>query len=119
MDNEGQVECVKCGGKGYGAPMTKPNWQCDSTPSLIVTDPALIEVYEPVVWKRFHVGVRMGSQGMSLKVTDGGSRRIRAEVEKAGEGSYYEFDYWAHENCLIYKTVSKGSLKDWIAQNGG
>jgi hypothetical protein len=42
--------------------------------------------------KRFHVGVRMGGNGLSVKVTDGGSRRIRAALDKY-PGSVYHFDY--------------------------
>ena len=43
----------------------------------------------PVEVKRFHVAVRLGSQGFSLKVSDGGSRRIRREVAKAGAGAFF------------------------------
>ena len=51
--------------------------------------------------KRFHVGVRMGSNGLALKVTDGGSRRIRREVSKAGEGAYYAFDYLTQDAIIL------------------
>jgi hypothetical protein len=49
--------------------------------------------------KRFRVGVRMGSQRMSLKVTDGGTRRIRAACDKF-PGSSYHFDYSTQEAVI-------------------
>jgi len=52
--------------------------------------------------KRFRVGLRMGSQGFLIKVTDGGSRRIRREVSKAGEGAFFVFDY-SEQSAVIMK----------------
>lgn len=51
--------------------------------------------------KRFKVGARVGSQGMTLKVTDGGTRKIRAACAKAGPDSFYEFDYETQE-AVVY-----------------
>lgn len=51
--------------------------------------------------KRFHIGLRMGSQGLIVKVTDGGTRRIRHEVAKAGDGAYYTFDYGTQEAVIM------------------
>lgn len=97
------------------SPFPKPSWKVGNTPAVI-TDPADIEVYGAVEVKRFRVGIRMGGNGLSLKVTDGGSNRIRREVAKAGDGAYYEFDYVTQE-AVIFKTTSLGSLKDWIKKN--
>lgn len=87
-----------------GAPVTKPNWQCANEPVRKITDPAEIDVVTAEVVKRFHVGTRWGD-GLSIKVTDGGSRRIRSEVakaaEKTGKQAWYEFDYGSYENALI------------------
>lgn len=84
-----------------GTPYPKPSWWCSDKPSEIVTDPNQVKLSQDIEVKRFHVGVRTGSQGMSLKVTDGGSRRIRAAVEKAGDGSYHEFDYDTQEAVIM------------------
>ena len=69
--------------------------------------------------KRFHVGVRPGSQGLSLKVTDGGSRRIRAEVAKAErvhkKSAWHVFDYEDHNNAVIMVEGDRVSLTDWMA----
>jgi hypothetical protein len=100
-----------------GEPYTKPNWQCANTPEKIITDPAEIEVFEGYEHKRFHVGTRGSGNGLSIKVTDAGSRRIRAEVEKAGDGAYYVFDYDDEKNCVIMKSRVYGSLKKWMEEN--
>lgn len=50
---------------------------------------------------------------MTLKVTDGGSRRIRAAVSKAGEGSWYTFDYSTQE-AVILKPSSLTTLGAWL-----
>lgn len=75
-----------------GKPYAKPTWQAESTASRHITSDADVEVIVPREVKRFHVAVRAGNNRMSLKVTDGGSRKIRAAVDAAGEGAYYQFD---------------------------
>jgi hypothetical protein len=88
-----------------GAPVTKPNWQCANEPSRKITNVAEVDVVTAQEVKRFHVGTRMGGSGLSVVVTDGGSRRIRSEVAKAenkhGKPAWYEFDYGSHENVVI------------------
>jgi hypothetical protein len=59
----------------------------------------------------------MGSQGLSIKVTDGGTRRIRAAVAKAKEqygDAWYEFDYGNYENAVILAPDKSISLKNFI-----
>lgn len=93
--------------KTDGTPSEKPSWQASNTPERIITDAADVVVDVPKLVKRFHVAVRMGDQGMSLKLTDGASRRVRREVEKAGDEAWHEFDYDT-QDALIYapdKTV--------------
>ena len=53
---------------------------------------------------------------MSLKVTDGGSRRIRREVMKACEGAFYVFDYSSQE-AVIMAPASNMPLLDWQSAN--
>ena len=83
-----------------GLPLAKPTWQAADGPARIITDAADIEVITRREVKRFRVGVRMGSQGMTFKVTDGGTRKIRAAVDKAGEGADYAFDYESQEAVI-------------------
>ena len=94
-------------------PYEKPNWQCTAMPQKTITDPDKIEVIIPVEVKRFHVAVRIGGQGFSIKVSDGGTRRIHKEVEKAGEGAYYAFDYDDYDNAVIMKPGDSCSLTEW------
>ncbi len=82
-----------------GKPATKPGWQFADKPEH-VTDIERYEVVVDKILKSFKVGVRAG-RGMNLEVTGSGSRRIRNEVQKAGAGAYYLFDYNAEKNCII------------------
>jgi len=95
---------------------TKPNWRAGEI-ERIITDPAEVIVLEPKIVQRFHVAVRQGGEGLLSKVTDGGSRRIRAAVAKAGDEAWYEFDYGDYENCLILVPGNKTPLVEWIARN--
>ena len=99
----------------------KPDWKCGDDPMLI-TDPDTVGVASSVEVKRFHVAVRMGSQGMCLKVTDGGSNRIMREVAKAeqkyGDGkAWYCFDYGDYDNAVIMADTDIVSLTEWRKRN--
>jgi len=96
-----------------GKPTTKPNWQCANEPVRIITDINDVEVCVDREVKRFHVATRLGSQGLMIKVTDGGSRKIRKEVEKAGKGAYHVFDYGNYENAVIMAPEKTLSLTEW------
>ena len=83
-----------------GKPTGKPHWKFGNEPEIVTTaDDVTLNVDREV--KRFHVAVRMGSQGLSLKCTDASTARIHREVEKAGDGAYYLFDYGDEKNCII------------------
>jgi ribosomal protein S6 len=92
-------------------PTAKPHWSVANTPRVI-TDAKQVLVAKDKEVRRFHVAVRMGGQGLSLKVTDGGTRRIRAAVAKAGEGAYYTFDYDTQE-AVIWVCEQTVSLPKW------
>lgn len=94
----------------------KPTWQAADEPERIITsvDDVVVSVDKEV--KRFHVAVRHGSQGLSLKVSDGGSRRIRREVEKAGKGAYHVFDYLDYNNAVIMAPETEMTLREWYEQ---
>jgi hypothetical protein len=94
---------------------TKPSWKSRSEPSRKIIDPAEVVVIEYEVAKRFHVAVRMGAQGLSIKVTDGGSRRIRRELSKV-ENATYTFDYGSYENAVILKPKATVPLLEWMKQ---
>lgn len=100
------------GDNGDRTPYPKPHWKSASEPSRIITDPADVEVMADKEVKRFRVGIRPGSNGMSMKVTDGGTRRIRAAAAKAGDTAHYEFDYETQE-AVIYVADKIVSLNEW------
>jgi hypothetical protein len=67
-----------------------------------------------MTWKevrRFRVGVRRGD-GLSFKLTDGATRKLRAAVANAGELATYRFDYEMQEAVVLVpdKTVP---LNQW------
>ncbi len=96
-----------------GTSVTKPTWEVGNEPERIIMDLAEVLVSKDVEVKRFRVGIRLGSQGLSYKVTDGGSRRIRSAVAKAGEGAYHLFDYSSQE-AVIMKPDSQIPLLEFL-----
>lgn len=88
-------------GTKYG----KPHWKVGEKPDEVITDPARIEVVTYREFKRFHVAVRRGAQGLSLKVSDGGTRRINSTLAKAEREGYenpvYQFDYSTQEAVIL------------------
>jgi hypothetical protein len=86
-------------GKDY----PKPHWSVAL--DRIVTDISEFRfVKEMREVKRFHVAIRMGNQGLMLKLTDASTRRVREACvrmkEKYGESPCYHFDYDTQE-CVI------------------
>ncbi len=105
-----------------GKVYTKPNWQCDSAPEQHITSVDDVAVYTDKEVKRFHVATRMGGSGLSVKVTDAGTRRIRAEVAKAaekyGKEAWYVFDYGDDKNCVIMIQDELVPLAQWLEKHG-
>jgi hypothetical protein len=99
----------------------KPNWQSEEVP-VVYTDPEMVVVDTSKEVKRFKVGVRVGGNGLTLKVTDGGSRRIRKAVGKAveeyGKEAWYRFDYETQE-AVILVAVESVTLKEWMVRGKG
>jgi hypothetical protein len=97
-----------------GNPMKKQDWRMEEAPSLTITDPMKVVVDVPKEIKRFRVAVKMGGQGLMLKCSDAASRRIHRECQKAGEGSWHEFDYATQEAVIFVPGESK-ALPEYIA----
>jgi hypothetical protein len=100
-----------------GNPTRKQDWRMEESPSLVITDPAKVVVDVPRELKRFRVAVRVGSQGLTLKCSDAASRRICRECVKAGEDSWYEFDYGTQE-AVIFVPGESQPLPGFIAGKG-
>jgi hypothetical protein len=101
-------------------PYPKPHWKAADDPILIESaDDVLIVVPKEI--KRFHVAVRVGSQGLSLKLTDASSARLRREVSKLNErraerDAWHEFDYSTQE-AILYVPSESLSLPEWLAKH--
>jgi hypothetical protein len=93
----------------------KPHWKVGSEPKRVIFDASEVEVRTFELAKRFHVGVRMGGNGLALKVTDGGTRRINRELAKTGDGATYSFDHET-QDALIFRTKGSQPLTDWLAE---
>jgi len=81
-----------------GTPFQKPAWNVER--AEVITDIArfkFVDAWREV--KRFHVAVRPGSQGLSLKCTTGSTNRIMAALAKY-PGSRYRFDYMMQEAVI-------------------
>ena len=90
---------------------TRPNWECGQTPDEIITSTEEIEVISYREVKRFHVGLRRGS-GMSIDLTPAAAKRVKREIEKAGEGASYKFDY-EHQDAVILVPDKIVTLKEY------
>jgi hypothetical protein len=81
-----------------GQTSCKPSWSVRA--GEIITDLSRFRFVKS--WtevKRFRIGIRMGRQGLLIKVTDGGIRRIDAALNKYPE-SRYVFDYETQEAVI-------------------
>jgi len=96
-----------------GKPMPRQDWRMEQTPSQTITDPADVVVDVPKEVKRFRVAIKAGAQGMRLKCSDASSRRIRRDCEKAGEESWYKFDY-ATQEAVIFVPGETKPLPEFI-----
>jgi len=104
-----------------GTPKTeKPHWGAGGI-IRVITDPAEVEVSIPKEVNRFHVAVRRGTNGLTLKLTDASSRRVRhavarAEVEHGT--AWYEFDYGS-QDVVIFAAGETMPLAEWAGRRVG
>ena len=112
----------------WSAPVNDENGNPKEKPShyagkviRIVTDINDIYVAVPKEWKRFHVATRMGGNGMRMKVTAGGSRRINSAKAKAAEecgDAWHEFDFEDYKNAVIFVPDTVTPLSEWEVNSG-
>lgn len=76
----------------------KPRW--DRGEPTLVTDIADFKFATMREVKRFRVGLRMGAQGMMVKLTDAATARVRKACADAGPESCYRFDYDTQEAVI-------------------
>jgi hypothetical protein len=105
-----------------GTVMKKLSWEAAEVPRVI-TDPAEVLVSIDTEIKRFEISTheistQESSDGLYTKLTDACSERIRREVEKAGENSYYGFDYETRE-VIIYQNEKLIPITEYVQQTLG
>lgn len=83
-----------------GKPAGKPNWQSDSQPERLITNPDEVEVVTGKEVRRFHIALKRGS-GFSITLTPASSAKVKKAVAKAGKDAWYEFDYGAQEAVIF------------------
>jgi len=105
-----------------GKPTGAPHWAAGKVIATI-TDIDKVVVTTPKEVRRFHVAVRMGANGLKIKLTDASGRKVRAACEKAGAEAWHEFDY-DNQDAIIFVPGEKVPFKDWkspdvAAEKGG
>jgi len=96
-----------------GKGSTKPHWSAGDSPDFVVTDSSDVRFVQPREVGRFRVAIRKGSQGLAYKCTDVSTLKIRKAVEKAGGGSWHEFDYSSQEAVIYSPDGGEMTLRDW------
>jgi hypothetical protein len=94
-----------------GQPYPKPAWWVDAAP-CVITDFADVLVSKDRPVKRFPVGLCKGS-GLQMICTAGATRRIKAELAKAGEDAFHVFDYDTGE-AVIMLPVTQVPLLEYL-----
>ena len=95
---------------------TKPHWSATDSPIAVYTDPDQIGVIQYKEVDRFHVAVRKGAQGLSLKLTDASSNKLLKRMAKHDDEAIYVFDYLNQEAVVMVPDYTT-SLTEWIATN--
>ena len=92
-----------------GLKTNKPTWEAAENPERIITSMDEVDVVTFVEVKRFHIALRMSD--FAVKVSDGGSRRIRKETMRAGDGAIYRFE---GQEAVILKPSTTITLREWL-----
>jgi len=62
-----------------------PGWQFGSKPAEIVTDRTDVGVYDETLYKAFPVSCRLGSNGLTLKLTDPSQRKLDKVMQECAD----------------------------------
>lgn len=96
-----------------GKPKPKPRWDVTDQPIRHITGLDQVQVNIDQEVKRFPIALRMGGQGLTIKLTDAASAKVRKAVEQAGKGAYYAFDYYSQE-AVIFAPELTVPLDRWL-----
>jgi hypothetical protein len=97
-----------------GTPSAKPHWSASDKPERVVTDPDRVEVVERREVKRLRVAVRRG-YGLRFELTRASSQRLRAALEKVGDGATHAFE---GDEAVVYAVERRAPLPAWLVENG-
>ena len=98
----------------HGNPAPSPHWKASDRPTRVVTDSGRVFVVTHREADRLRVAVRRGSYGLSLKLTDASSRRLRRALEKAGPTAVYVFE---GDHAVVHVEASRTPLADWLREH--
>jgi len=96
-----------------GKPHASPGWRFTEKPKehILTADRFEVTIDKPV--KQFKVGVRMNWQTGASHLTDAATKRVEAEVAKAGVGAYRVFDHTEEKNCTVFAPVLVVPLSEY------
>ena len=92
-----------------GSEATKPTWQADNTPAVVVTSMDEVGVEIPVETTRIRISLIQ--RGLKVVLTDGSTRKVQAALEKAGEGAFYTFE---DKEAVIWQIRGTVALDEWL-----
>ena len=101
-----------------GTPTAKPHYAATSEPVGFTENIADVHVTEAKEVRRFRIAIRQSGNGLSFKLTDASSLKVRRAVEKAAahvaDGqAWHGFDYDSQEAVIFVNGESK-PLAQWL-----
>lgn len=81
-------------------PYPKPSWEVSNQPYEIIKSLEDIIIIIPKEIKRFKVFTRISSNGLSIRLTDSSSQKVR-RYESGYENSWHEFDYENQQAVIL------------------
>jgi hypothetical protein len=98
-----------------GEDFSKPTWQVDNSPSMTVTDPDVIKVFDAREVARVKLAIRTRGSSLVQKPTPASNRRVLKALKDAGDDAYHVYD---GDEALIMKPCGEMSLRAWAEKNG-
>lgn len=93
-------------------PVGRPHWSVPAEQSPIIADKDHVVVVRGEVFSSFHVATEQGG-GLTLVLTSPSKEKLLRELEKAGDGSWCEFEHAVPNNCTVFRGVEKIPLSEW------
>ena len=93
-----------------GQEASKPSWQADNAPAVVVTSMDEVGVEIPVEVRRLKI--HLVQHGMKVVLTDASTRKVREAVDKAGDRAFYTFE---DDMAVIWEVRGTVGLEEWLA----